>query len=184
MDFRVCQQKSTSRLSALFVNLITNPERDSGHQQRISPMKITITCSNEIGMALAATFDSMRAIAGDSLKPEDFKVEMDLGTPRKASTGKGRELGARVHYMTVALPAKAKALAEVQTQIRELPPMSAKIYHEVSKRQAIGEQVTKRKMQEFFGTAAPTMERELGRLVAQGLLQSVPIVHGEAEAAE
>jgi hypothetical protein len=142
-------------------------------------MNIHIKCNDNIGLAILGT---LAAIAATNTDPEQFSFVTDHKKERAKTEGDGKPADrARVHYMTVNMPAKSKDAKAVEAQIRELPPMTSKIYLQVKRLQDDGVPATKKRIQEFFGCAASTAERELGNLTRQGLLQAVPIINQAAD---
>jgi hypothetical protein len=140
-------------------------------------MNIRITCNENIGMAILGT---LAAIAATNTDPEQFSFVTDHKKERVKTEGQPVDR-ARVHYMMVNMPTQKKQREAIEAQIRELPPMTGKIYLQVKKLQSEGVPATKRRIQEYFGCAASSAERELGSLTRQGLLQAVPIVNQAAD---
>jgi hypothetical protein len=136
---------------------------------------ITIKCPDTLAKPILAQIEMLNRANDDQL---DYSFVLGDGTepPKRKRPGGGKPTGPRTQYLVTAIPEREK-----KQLIKGLSQIKMRILTYVAEKQAEGETVTKPLVMEYFGIPAPSAERDLGRLVAAGLLQSVPIVNRAAE---
>jgi hypothetical protein len=134
---------------------------------------ITIKCPDTLAKPILAQIEMLNRANDDQL---DYSFVLGDGIEKKKAKRVGKPTGPRTQYLVTAIPEREK-----KQLIKGLSQIKMRILTYVAEKQAEGETVTKPLVMEYFGIPAPSAERDLGRLVAAGLLQSVPIVNRAAE---